>query len=618
MTSLSEYRLKDSEGIMAAKTPKRESASYRHWVVTPPACSTMTGIDDFFRKQKQMDMEWKLKKENTLKRLHMYRQEHVNNKLSDSNEGFQGNEAVHNHAADSFDKEQKDPGSDDSVLDSLMLVHAELVQFFTAFAASHPQNNDSEAEDKEQKPEEAQNVATFHNSSDNSEIVSLDHKIDAAMDDLAIVLEESETLSDKGSFSQENVPEQCCDVDIVDTLISPFVEARSKLEIESSPQPTNSSTPVHNIREIGAQDAAAPTALPSEERKNYSNDLLLDGVSAAVAATDNRTNIIVEGLSTGPAADESTEFETKDQTIFTGIAEIFEVAAVVGDEEIDGPDMESEDEKATDDTIESSAKDAGMEVMEIPDSITNEETPVSIQQEYLVSSLEEKKDDADEPSASSEHPGIKDKGLELLDPFSEPRQSFDYSDPIGTKCGSNLCTKDEPPGVLKDDTLDTLFNEEFNCDIQVNYVSSVPVSSPIPTVDSSVSSMGSSIEEGSIGGELSRKTSASSLSSFWHMDKSVDDYSEALMCSEEQYLPNLHSSKGPCERCLTLASKEERAKFLANGRHVRIMLVRGGCKRTCTAFPRSEDQAPVRLCRRCYFDTHRPRSKAPTQRLAFP
>ena len=71
------------------------------------------------------------------------------------------------------------------------------------------------------------------------------------------------------------------------------------------------------------------------------------------------------------------------------------------------------------------------------------------------------------------------------------------------------------------------------------------------------------------------------------------------------YDPELHGSKGPCERCFMLSSVDEQEKFQITGHHLRIMIVSGGCDRSCLIFPRDESQPPVRLCKKCYFDTHR-------------
>ena len=73
----------------------------------------------------------------------------------------------------------------------------------------------------------------------------------------------------------------------------------------------------------------------------------------------------------------------------------------------------------------------------------------------------------------------------------------------------------------------------------------------------------------------------------------------------DQYMPNLHKDRAACERCLYWASNEEKEKFQAAGRHLRVMLVRGGCDRSCSIFPREADEFPVRLCRKCFFDTHK-------------
>jgi hypothetical protein len=79
---------------------------------------------------------------------------------------------------------------------------------------------------------------------------------------------------------------------------------------------------------------------------------------------------------------------------------------------------------------------------------------------------------------------------------------------------------------------------------------------------------------------------------------------EITTCSSK-YIPNLHAKCDACERCLYLASAEEKARFFETGHHLRIMMVRGGCDRACSVFPREPDEYPVRLCKKCYFDTHK-------------
>lgn len=76
------------------------------------------------------------------------------------------------------------------------------------------------------------------------------------------------------------------------------------------------------------------------------------------------------------------------------------------------------------------------------------------------------------------------------------------------------------------------------------------------------------------------------------------------ICSA-RYVPNLHKTRDGCERCLHWASDAERTRFQIDGHHLRIMRVRGGCGRNCSIFPRNDDEFPVRLCKKCFFDTHR-------------
>ena len=67
----------------------------------------------------------------------------------------------------------------------------------------------------------------------------------------------------------------------------------------------------------------------------------------------------------------------------------------------------------------------------------------------------------------------------------------------------------------------------------------------------------------------------------------------------------IHPKNGPCDRCWALASEKERDMFVSRGSHLRIAKTRSGCPRSCTIFPpQRERDAPVRLCRRCFFATH--------------
>ena len=73
----------------------------------------------------------------------------------------------------------------------------------------------------------------------------------------------------------------------------------------------------------------------------------------------------------------------------------------------------------------------------------------------------------------------------------------------------------------------------------------------------------------------------------------------------QKWVPDLHPSRAGCERCLFHASSKEKLKFETEGRHFMIFLTKGGCSRDCNNFPRTNDEQPARLCRKCFHDTHR-------------
>ncbi|VEU42209.1 unnamed protein product [Pseudo-nitzschia multistriata] len=83
---------------------------------------------------------------------------------------------------------------------------------------------------------------------------------------------------------------------------------------------------------------------------------------------------------------------------------------------------------------------------------------------------------------------------------------------------------------------------------------------------------------------------------------------KTLRVCNNKFVYNLHPNCGPCDRCWALASPEEREKFEIRGSHLRIAKTRSGCDRTCTVFPsdiNDGDSEPVRLCRQCFFATHK-------------
>jgi hypothetical protein len=96
--------------------------------------------------------------------------------------------------------------------------------------------------------------------------------------------------------------------------------------------------------------------------------------------------------------------------------------------------------------------------------------------------------------------------------------------------------------------------------------------------------------------------------------RSVDRISTIKKCTNKFCIwePRIHAQRAACERCWALASVAERSEFIANGRHLRIQLVRGGCPRSCSLFAPEErknksgtsHEEAMRLCRRCFSDMH--------------
>ena len=74
---------------------------------------------------------------------------------------------------------------------------------------------------------------------------------------------------------------------------------------------------------------------------------------------------------------------------------------------------------------------------------------------------------------------------------------------------------------------------------------------------------------------------------------------------DDTFQPYLHGEKSPCELCYFLLSPDEKAVCDIRGRHLRVVMSTGGCDRSCSVFPRAPNEPPVRLCRTCFFNTHR-------------
>lgn len=576
LTSLSQYRLKVSDGILATtpQNSKSDNASTRYGVGMPCAYSTMSDTDDFFRKQKQMDVAWRQKKENALKKLHMYRRAYLKSSTAGSGKNLRGGEDNQLEAVDN--------SNDDEVFSSLVMVHAELVQFFTAFssapdplyinkAAESPLHQESP--DKQEKSpntaiiNEVSSPTRSENATCSSRTVPRTTLNNAEME-IPITSSELKELCLESEACDVAETDHCCSSDVLGEA------APGALDEETEDEPVDIPEVPPSAEDVQGTERKKEDGCVQETANSF--DVARAGDEKTAHSKDDIQIIVEEPINSGQTEPAAAKLQAPDVDYSTDAQTYIDMSTIIV--------------AAQQDFV---AKDA------------------CCRQEYFIAnSEEEKKDESSDALDTRNSPFVVKEGLELLDPFSEPRQSFDHSEQLGTHESSNTGKK----GFRQEDLFPSLTcNTELHC-----VVSSIPVSSPMPTVDSSVSSMGSSIDERSIGsGRLSRSTSASSLSSFWDLDKPVDNYNEALMCSEEQYLPNLHGSKGPCERCLSQASEKERAIFRLNGRHVRIMLVRGGCKRTCTAFPKREDEPPVRLCRICYFNTHR-KPRSPRDRCPYP
>jgi hypothetical protein len=74
---------------------------------------------------------------------------------------------------------------------------------------------------------------------------------------------------------------------------------------------------------------------------------------------------------------------------------------------------------------------------------------------------------------------------------------------------------------------------------------------------------------------------------------------------DDTFQPYIHGEKSPCELCYFLLSPDEKAICDIHGRHLRVVMSTGGCDRSCCVFPRAPNEPPVRLCRTCFFNTHR-------------
>jgi len=80
---------------------------------------------------------------------------------------------------------------------------------------------------------------------------------------------------------------------------------------------------------------------------------------------------------------------------------------------------------------------------------------------------------------------------------------------------------------------------------------------------------------------------------------------ENMPICNRQYIPKqkLHAEPGGCAVCIYKLSETEREKYEKNERHYLVAQTTGGCL-GCNVFPSQPDEEPVRLCKKCFFDTH--------------
>ena len=541
LNSLKQYRLKDFQG-----TPKSKRTANQQFQNIPSAYSTMTDIDDFFRQQKQLDLEWKANKEKAFTFLHKYRQENVHKKQHQMTE-----ESSSEDTDSSMDLHQEEGRNDTAIFNVLLMVHAELKQFFDE--SSHDNNGEDDDGIVGRLSFEKLDISSSNIS--NHENDQTYHKVN-----------DQEYLGySEEKKEQDDVNNQC--------------EAERDVDDNSA---------VEEKAEVATQDCQLERNLSSGNGSKSDDSL---GSSKSIS------EVLDELLE-----DNDEPFELSEEELEAVVAsESFTDEDFLRSESMDdGQGVASHTEKT--EALEESTN----KVEDIQDQTPETTAPNDNNSKDTVTTaaevVEEKKDVGDMSP--------------VLDPFSAQERSSQDKSCQEQDLGD---VSKETLGMITSKEL-PMMDEQQHTTLRVGMLQEVP-STPtnLPTkslnaADSSVSSIGSSsplpseafAEKFIRGGE----TSLSSGTTFWKNDLPPlpdrdDDYSDLAMCGVEQYLPNLHGARGACERCLALASDAEKAKFEETGRHIRIMIVRGGCRRDCVVFPRQEGEPPVRLCRKCYFDTHR-------------
>uniref|UniRef100_A0A7S1Z8S8 Myosin motor domain-containing protein n=1 Tax=Ditylum brightwellii TaxID=49249 RepID=A0A7S1Z8S8_9STRA len=139
-------------------------------------------------------------------------------------------------------------------------------------------------------------------------------------------------------------------------------------------------------------------------------------------------------------------------------------------------------------------------------------------------------------------------------------------------------------------------NDE-SMELKIDSKNNDPRSSKVAFEDHRPSSQGSVGSENSDGGK--RRSALYRRNSRIRGEK----LDPKLKCYDA-WQPNMHESIDGCERCMYYLTDEERRFFDIKGHHPRINLVRGGCSPSCPIFPRNEHEHPVRICHKCYHQTH--------------
>jgi len=176
-------------------------------------------------------------------------------------------------------------------------------------------------------------------------------------------------------------------------------------------------------------------------------------------------------------------------------------------------------------------------------------------------------------------------------PTNNSRQPKTRPTPVALFGGSKAASNTESKRKTKSDTPPAESSEEL-------------ATKPQPTLKTTATSMTTPPRPAYTPAENSVRSMAS-LSSQCSVVTFSSPRREGRRGCQSKFQPFLHESRGPCELCVFFLSDDDKAMLDATGRHIRVMFTSGGCCKTCDIFPREFDEPPVRLCRQCFFNTHR-------------